>query len=689
MKVTQTKGNLNEKKLNNKLNNLLNNTILFFIGSFGAKIVQFILVPLYTYTLSTAQYGTTEIVITAINILIPVFSISISDGFLRFGLNNSYDKEEVTNATIKILMFGSILSIIFVPLFKMNGTLSNYLIFFLLILNLRMYRDTLAIRLKIYNKNKLFTVDGILYTLILCLSNIVLLVVCKLEIRGYFLSYIIANIFSIIFIFITSNISIKNIWKKSNKSILKKMIIYSLPMIVNGVAWWITNASDKFMIEWFMTESDVGIYSVATKPPTFITTFTSIFNQAWIISSVIEFDSEKDKKFYSETFRKYYGIVFLACSLLLLVIKPFIRLYVSPEYYIAWRYAPVLIISATSSGIAAFTVGIYAASMKNVNVTLTTVIGGVLNVILNYVLIPKIGIMGAAIATYVSWTIIAVVRLIDIRKFFKFYINYKQLIIYAILLNIQVLVITIFNNYLSTIVSILITILFIVLERKIIIEMCEVIFNKLRNTKIRKIYKEILRRNINKRNRRNLKNNNFTIISSNCIGGVLYHELGIQFQSPTINMYIEAKDFIKFCKNLEEYLKKDIQYVEQKEREYPVARLGDIKLYCVHYKNFEEVKNAWNKRVKRVNLKRICIIMSERDGCTYEDIVEFDKLPYKNKIIFVHKDMPEIKSAYHIKNTELEGDINNKIIGLTEYEGRYTGKRYIDEFDYVEFFNKI
>lgn len=480
MKNMKKDNDANEKKIGKKSQRLLNNTILFLIGNIGSKLIQFILVPLYTYTLTTAQYGVTEIVITAINILIPIFSISISDGFLRFGLNKKYDKEMVTSIVMRILLFGSFCSILFMPLFKVNEILSKYLFFFIFILNLRMYRDVLAIILKIYDKNKLFAIDSMLYTFILCISNFILLVFFKLEIKGYFLSYIIANIFSILFIYISSKLSMKIILKKIDKNLFKKMFIYSLPMIANGIAWWITNASDKFMLNWLMTESDVGIYSVATKLPTFVTTFTSIFNQAWIISSVIEFDNEKERKFYSATFRKYYGLVFMACSLLILIIKPFIKLYVSEEYYISWKYAPILIASASSSGIAAFMVGIYAASMKNINVTLTTVIGGIINVILNYILIPKIGIMGAAVATYVSWTIIAVLRIFDIRKFFKFDIDYKQIFIYIILLCIQVLAVTSFDNILGQLISIFISLVFVFMERELITLMFELILNKLK-----------------------------------------------------------------------------------------------------------------------------------------------------------------------------------------------------------------
>lgn len=470
----------NKERIDKKSKKLLNNTFLFLIGSIGSKIIQFILVPLYTYTLTTAQYGITEIVITAINILIPIFSISISDGFLRFGLNNKYDKEEVTSIVLKILLFGSICSILFSPIFRINDILSKYLFFFLLILNLRMYRDILSIRLKIYDKNKLYAIDSIIYTFALCICNFILLVFLKYEIIGYFLSYVIANIISILFICIVSKFSIKTIFKKNSKKLIKEIIIYSLPMIINGIAWWITNASDKFMIDWFMTESDVGIYSIATKLPTFVTTFTSIFNQAWIISSVIEFENEKESSFYSNTFRKYYGLLFIACSLLILIIKPFIRIYINEEYYSAWKYATILIASAASSGIASFMVGIYAASMRNINVTITTVIGGIFNIILNYILIPRIGILGAAIATYISWTIIAIVRILDIRKFFRFNIDYKRIAIYIILLCVQSLNVLILNNLLGILISILIFCYFILSERKLIILLLKMIVSKLK-----------------------------------------------------------------------------------------------------------------------------------------------------------------------------------------------------------------
>ena len=183
-----------------------------------------------------------------------------------------------------------------------------------------------------------------------------------------------------------------------------------------------------------------------------------------------------------------------------------------------------------------------------------------------------------------------------------------------------------------------------------------------------------------------LKDEEFTIISSNCIGGVIYHNLRLEFKSPTINLFFYPSDFIKFGGNLEYYLNCELEECNTNEN-YPVARLDDVLLYGLHYGSFEELKLKWDSRKKRVCYDKLFFIMSERDGCVREDILNFDELPYDNKIIFVHEPLPEVESAYCIPDTSVIENGEIVVVPLTGFK-KDENMRFIDYFDYVSFLNK-
>ena len=97
--------------------------------------------------------------------------------------------------------------------------------------------------------------------------------------------------------------------------------------------------------------------------------------------------------------------------------------------------------------------------------------------------------------------------------------------------------------------------------------------------------------------KKKLKNNNFTLITPNCMGGMIYHDLGLRFLSPTINLQIFPFD--KFILNMKEYLEKDLVFVES-DKEFPVAMLGDLTICFTHYHSKKEALQKWNDRKKRI-----------------------------------------------------------------------------------------
>lgn len=193
---------------------------------------------------------------------------------------------------------------------------------------------------------------------------------------------------------------------------------------------------------------------------------------------------------------------------------------------------------------------------------------------------------------------------------------------------------------------------------------------------------KFFRKKVNKRLRKELANPNVSIISNNCTGGIISHDLGLRFLSPTVNLFMEANDFVKLCENLEYYLGvTQIEEVIDTTRNYPVGKLGDITLYFVHYKTFEEARKKWLERRKRVDLNNIRIFGCDRDGMTEQLMDRFGKLPYP-KVLFTHLPMDR-NYTYYIKGYEKEKEVGLVLDGIG-----WKGKRVIDQFDYVRFLNE-
>lgn len=181
-----------------------------------------------------------------------------------------------------------------------------------------------------------------------------------------------------------------------------------------------------------------------------------------------------------------------------------------------------------------------------------------------------------------------------------------------------------------------------------------------------------------------LKNKSMTVFSSNCNGAYMLHDLGCPFNSPTVNLYFLPEHFLKFVSDPQKYLCAEMKEVRLPDVDYPVGQIEDIQLFLMHYDSFAEAKAAWERRARRVDLTNVFLIMTDKNDCTYEHIKQFDELPYEHKVIFTHKEYPEFSSAYYIPGFENDGEVGI----LSDWKPQLLRRRWLDDFDYVSFFNK-
>lgn len=143
------------------------------------------------------------------------------------------------------------------------------------------------------------------------------------------------------------------------------------------------------------------------------------------------------------------------------------------------------------------------------------------------------------------------------------------------------------------------------------------------------------------------KNYNFSIISNNCWGGGIYQELKVPYNSPTIGLYFYPDDYLKFLSDLKYYCTDaklsftNFSRHKNTSVEYPVGLLdNEVEIHFLHYHSTEEAAEKWNRRKERINWDNLFVKMDDRDGCTIDHCIKFDKLPFNKKVMFTVSKLP-------------------------------------------------
>lgn len=430
-----------------KYKKLINNSFIFALGNLGTKLIVFFLIPLYTYYLTTSEFGLVDLLTTTISLLIPLITLSVFDSVLRFVMDKNYDKSSVLINAIVVAIIGNALLLSIYPILLLILPFHGMLLYFYLLLLLQSVNSIFMQYIRAKGFIKLFAVSGIVNAFTLLFANIVFLVIYNMGIEGYLFSLIIASIVSSLFIFIMGELWSDLQLCKINIKLAKEMLKYSIPLIPNALMWWIMGFSDRYIITYYLGLSATGLYAVATKIPSILIIINSIFFQAWQMSAIEEVNSKEKSKFFSDVFNIFSCVMLLSTSFILLHLKLFMDILFADSFSKSWEYVPFLLLGVVFSSFSGFLGTNYIAVKKTVGVFKTSIIGAVINVFLNIILIPVVGAIGAAIATMFSFAIIWLLRVKDTKKFVSIKLNIKKLLLTIIVIKVQILVLYLGFSY--------------------------------------------------------------------------------------------------------------------------------------------------------------------------------------------------------------------------------------------------
>lgn len=401
------------------------NIALLTIGNFASKVLSFLLVPLYTAVLSTQEYGTADLVTTSVNLIMPLVTCLIYESTLRFALDKSEDRRQIFSIGFWLTCLGSLAIVVLAQFLRLSPVFRDYVWLFILYYISLAFFNLVMQYVKGIEEVRVYAVAGVLNTFVYIFTNIVLLLLLHVGVKGYLLAFVMGHTVSALYALWFSRAYRDLVsWRKLRREKVVEMLRYSIPMIPNAVSWWVSNSSDKYILLLFWGTAVNGLYSVAYKIPSILTMLISIFIGAWQISAVDEFGSEASRKFYSDIYRKYEALLFTGGALLILGTKILAFFLFSNDFFQAWMYTPVLILASVFNSMAAFVGSIYTSAKKTSMLFFSTLAAALVNIVLNFLLIPKFSAMGAAVATLISYAIVWLVRVVDSRKIMKLQVNY-------------------------------------------------------------------------------------------------------------------------------------------------------------------------------------------------------------------------------------------------------------------------
>ncbi len=164
-------------------------------------------------------------------------------------------------------------------------------------------------------------------------------------------------------------------------------------------------------------------------------------------------------------------------------------------------------------------------------------------------------------------------------------------------------------------------------------------------------------------NRLKINKDDFTIISNNCWGTFIYKKFGLPYQSPFVNLFMFADDYIELLENFSPEILNNLKFIDKRDSKYqkelaedenlkdyyPIGILGGhLELHFLHYKSQEDALNKWKRRCEKINWDRLIFKFSDGDNCTYKHLERFDNLKFKNKICFTSKEYRELKSVIYL-----------------------------------------
>lgn len=410
-----------------KLKDTAKHTFIYSIGNLSTKIIGLLLLPLYTAKLSLLNYGRFTILETTSMFLTMVLGLRIVSSMMRWSAETEDRNEQgkiLFNTYIILLLTAITVNIIFTPIktwlsqaFFSSADYSHFFTVIFAIIGLEMVNQVPMNLFRFRGKPIVYSTFFASKLFIVLIFNIYFLVYAGIGVIGIFYSQLIANAIQML---CTIPILLKNFNYRFDLNLIKEMLGYSIPLIFSAISVQLLAIGDRYIIKYLLDYSQVGIYSLGYKISGVLNVFVvQAFALGFLPIAYKMQDSPDAAEFFQKVF-KYFSMILVFGALgVSLFSKEILLVFAQkPEFYIAYKIVPLITIAFIFKGIQyMFLLGFHYVK-KTKYVAYIVTIALFVNIGLNFMLIPKLGIWGAALTTVISSLLISVTSYYVSQKFY-------------------------------------------------------------------------------------------------------------------------------------------------------------------------------------------------------------------------------------------------------------------------------
>lgn len=410
-----------------KKRRLIKTTALYAVANLGTKFLSFVIVPLYTHYLAPDKLGQLDLILTTIALVQPLVLFQLNDAVIRWMLDESQDPARVIPTALRIVVrniaIGTLLYGVAWGFLRFDNAIVMVGIFVADSFGLMLQQIARGSR-----RNVLYAFSGVVSTVGFLGLAVWFVVIQRLGLEGMLMARMLSSFMALVLLLVSQWKMLRSTSARGDSALAKEMLQYSIPLIPNTINWWALNFLDRYIVLVFLGAYSLGLYALASKFSGMLLALASLFNLAWQESAISEHGSADQDAFYGSVLRRYYTLLILSAAVLAPATRLVIVHLLDARYAATWQYTSLLYLGAIFSALASFWGIGYQTTRRTSGALYTTLFGAAVAVLMNLALVSSLSLYGVAIADFLGFLALFVVRVVTMRRYFTIHLDVRHLI---------------------------------------------------------------------------------------------------------------------------------------------------------------------------------------------------------------------------------------------------------------------